>query len=534
MIKYIQAIVLFLTIGFLASPQGISFWWGHLLLAIVVLLNLHLLSKYYIFWICLLVTLFTASEPKLSLEYFLIASGCVALALSPWWQNKTSLERQWILGVFFTLFYILDSKDICFYERGSLVLWFPVFLVLYFTKLNRSSTIAYALSGLCLSLSMKRTAVIAYLAAIARFVKIKYLIFIGIGLFAVSFLFVERMSRFVEMSLAPRIVIWGSAIKGWLVKPIWGHGFGNFAIDFPPYREHSSIFAGRMNQQVGHGHGLIPHFLFEQGLFGLALCLIFLYVVYKYARSAFLPVLLIALFDAPLMAFNQYLLAALVLFPFLKEHRFFSKRLNPQLFKFARPLIYLIALVILSTSVIGHYYYSKQSLDNAIRWDPYNPLYHFSRGTWLLNFDTKASELSFKRATELAPGVSYFYGFLAAAELANGHNREADQSVDIALAMDGDEPHWHLIKAFANYGKDRSIFDNHLTLAIQGNPELAKILKDPQATSNAYIGAAGADTRVTSFYRHGPIIHLPLPYFEGEFPEEVKEIIRSAKLLRKS
>lgn len=504
-----------------------SFWWGHALLALLVLINLHRVSQYYIFWILLLITALTASSARLSIEYFLTAAGCIAFALGPWWQNKTEKSRKNILLIFFSIFYILILKKLCFYERGSLLLWFPIFLSLYFQGKDKSTNLSYLISGILLSFNNKKTIMLAYVSTLTKYLKLPYLIAIATAMIACSFIFVEKISRFIEMSLVSRIYIWKSTLTGWLAKPIWGHGFGTFTIDFPPFRTHSEVFGARMNQQVIHGHGLFTHFLFEQGLIGFALVLILFYLVYKFARPALLPLLVIALLDSPLVIFHQYILAALILSPFIKDN-IVAKKFSAKFTKACTILSYIIALVIFGSSVMGHFYYSTQRIDYALQWDPYHPLYHFTRGTLFLNRNKEESLKSLKRAAELAPGISYFYGFLAAAQLANGQAKESNKSADKALEMDGGEAYWHALKSFANFGNpDRSIFKEHFREAITKNPQIPMILKESRYTANAYLGKRGSDIRVPSFYRRGGKIFLPLPFFPVGLPTEAKEIIEA-------
>lgn len=506
-----------------------TLWWGHLGLIIFALFNLHRASQYYLFWITLLIGFFFASEPRFSLEYLLITSSCIAFASQPWWTNKTEKERKYILIALFIMIFIIHRTDYGLYERGSLLIWAPIFLSLYYTKKNKESFITYFLSGIALSFSTKTTIVLAYLAQIAKFIKVRYLLAIATCMLVFSFIYIEKIHRFIQLSLLSRIFIWQSSIEGWLAKPIFGHGFATFAIDFPPFRSHNDTFGARLHQQVAHGHGFFTHYLFEQGLFGLALCLILFYLVYKHARPAFLTLMITSILDATLMVFNQYILAALILVPFLKPN-FAFKQLKPSWHEYAKPVAYAIAAIIFISSAVGHYYYSQGAFNKAIKWDQFNSLYHFSRGTDLLNRNIQESLISLEKATELSPNISYFHGFLAAARLANRQFEEADKSADQALFMDGPEPYWLIIKAFANYSHDKALFKDLLTQALKRNPEISKILKDPRYQANSYIGQANSDARIHAFFRTGPIIALPLPYLHDDLPADIEETLEAAKL----
>ncbi len=518
-------LIVFFAIYVLGSPQGLAVWWVHLLAAIFALVNLHKVSYYYLFWIYLLIALLCASEPRFSLEYFLLAAGFIAWSLSNWWQNLSQEKRKNFLLIVFILLYIAEKLHCTFYERGSLLLWLPVFLSLYYPYViarrakpdvaislsNTRSDLVYLISGLALLFSNKKTAILAFLASLANYLRSRYVYLAGLIVVGISFFFLERIQHFIHKSLISRLFIWCSTFQGWLAKPLLGHGFGTFAIDFPPYRSHNGVFGAQTHQQVSHGHGLFTHVLFEQGLLGLIIVLVIFYLVYKNARPAFLPLLIISLFDAPLVCFNQYLLAALILVTFLNIK--LPQMLLPGI-KVSKYLAYIIALVIFIPSIVGHYYYDQGSIDKAIQWDSRNSLYHFMRGADLLNLDTQESEKSLEKAIELSPNVSYFYGFLAAAKLANLKFSEAQAAIAKALYMDGDDQYWYVLSAFSHYNDDKDIFKQHYAKALELNPDIDTLLRDPSYTATEFIGAKKADARVVSFYRKGHKVFLPLPYIE--------------------
>lgn len=527
MINTLISCFIFSIIYLFASAQGLAFWWGHLVLAIFCLVNLHRISKFYIFWIYLLIIVLSSSDQRFSLEYFFITTGLLGFSLSPWWQNKETDDRRNLLILFFAILYIIDLKRLALYERGSLLLWFPIFLAIYYNQKNLSSYLSRAIAGLALVFSNKKTVLLGYLATLVKFFKIQYLILTSIMLVGLSFLLVEKISRFLEISIYPRLFIWNSCIQGWLAKPIFGHGFGTFAINFPPFRAHSDVHGALLHQQISHGHNLLTHFLFEQGLIGLISCILIFYLVYKHARDAFLPLMVIALFDAPLFSFNQYFLASLILFPYIK-FELLHKSIQGPLLKFSRALVYIVAIVLFTTSIIGHYYYDKQNYDQAIKWDPYHSLYHFTRGAVTLNTNIKQSLVDLKRAVELNPNVAFYYGFLAGAELGNNQNDAANNAIDRAIELDGEETYWSIIKAFANYS-DHKVFDHYFSKAIKAKPELVEIIQRANISSDAAITGQGGDARVPAFYRRGPDIPLPLPYFESGFPERIVKLIESLK-----
>lgn len=503
-------IAVFFAIYILGSPQGLAIWWVHLLAAIFALVNLHQVSRYYLFWICLLIALVFASEPRFSLEYVLLAAGFVAWSLGTWWQGLLENKRKNFLLISFILLYLVDKLHYSFYEQGSLLLWLPVFLSLYFISLNTGSPrLIYSVSGLALLFSNKKTTILAFLASAAIYLKSKYVYIAGLVALGISFFFLENLQHFLEKSLISRLFIWYSSLQGWLAKPLLGHGFGTFAIDFPPYRSHIGAFGAQAHQQIGHGHGLFPHFLFEQGLLGLIVILVIFYLIYRNAKRAFLPLLIISLFDAPLVYFNQYLLAALILLPFLGHSIFSWMKFT---FKPAQYLAYVIALIIFIPSIIGHYYYDQDSIDSAIQWDSKNALYHFMKGADLINLDTIASEKSLERATQLSPNVSYFYGFLAATKLANHKFPEAQVAIAKALEMDGEDQYWYVLSAFSHYADE--IYKQHYAKALELNPDMDELLRNPNYTATEFIGSKKSDARITAFYRKGHKVFLPLPYIQ--------------------
>ncbi len=505
-------LIVFFAIYILGSPQGLTIWWVHLLAAIFALLNLHKVSHYYLFWIYLLIAFTFASEPRFSTEYFILAAGFTAWSLSNWWQNISEEKRKNFLLIVFILLYAVGKLHCTFYEKGSLILWLPVFLSLYFITKNLKTNVIYSVSGLALLFGNKKTALLAFLASLTNYLKSKYIYIAGLLVIGVSFFFLESIQHFFHKSFISRLFIWYSILQGWLAKPFLGHGFGTFAIDFPPYRSHSGAFGAQTHQQISHGHGLFTHVLFEQGLLGLIIVLAIFYLIYKNAKQAFLPLLIISLFDAPLVCFNQYLLAALILVPFLNIK---LPQMTSKWIKASQYLAYLLALVIFIPSIVGHYYYDRGSIDDAIKWDSKNSLYHFMRGADLLNKDTVESEKSLERAIELSPNVSYFYGFLAAAKLANLKFTEAKEASAKALYMDGDDQYWYVLSAFSHYKDDKDIYKKHYAKALELNPEIDTLLRDPSFTATEFIGAKKADARVVSFYRKGPKVFLPLPYIEA-------------------
>ena len=500
--------------------MGLSYFWGHLCAVVLSLAALGLLSKKYFFWFLLAIAGFTAMEPRFSLERILMAMSFFACGYSPMWLSLSSKTRKNILLFFFVFLFLTNTLSVSFSEKGSLLLWMPVFLSAYHKQLDKtlSERLVYWLTGFALLFSNKKTAFIAFLSdSLSRF-KSKIIYFVAFLLLILSFLLQESVKHFWHKSFEPRIYIWHSTFKAFLDKPLWGHGFGTFSLDFPIFRCHADdIFGARINEQIVHGHNLFLHCAFEQGLIGIALLIILFYLCLRHTPWTILPLSVISLFDAPLVSFNQYLLAGLILIPLFNQPseltRIVFLELPPKIASKAKYLAYILALMIFLPSLIGHYFYVHKNLDKAIDWDGQNSLYYFMRGANTLNIDTVKSENDLKRAVSLSPHVSYFYGFLAAAQLANSKFDEAKKSIAKAIEYDGGDGYWYMLKAFI-YHDDKETFKSYYAKALEINPEIEELIKNPNISASEYIGDRNSDVRIPSFYRSGPKVFLPLPYTE--------------------
>ncbi len=404
-----------------------------------------------------------------------------------------------------------NLEKIGFSERGSLLLWLPAFLVLYYPKLDKSNYLTYAISALVLFFSNKRTTFLAFFTTLRS--KVFYLI--GLLGLALSFVFKQKLKAFWLKSMLPRLFIWKSSFFAFFNKILFGHGLGTFALDFPIYRAHASVLGGRVDEQVVHGHSNFAHFGFELGLLGLFILAVFFYLIYLNAPRALLPVFVISIFDSSLFTVNQFLLASLIFAPFIKDLGVFEKlfrTFSSKLKSLMMLLGFVLVALVMAPSLIGHHFYIKKQYSKAIQWDKDNGLYYFMRGNKFLNKDPKKSEVDFKKATELCPSVSYFYGFLAASQLANGKRTEAELSIDKAIQYDGNDGYWYLIKAFVNY-EDKDKFKELKKKALKRNPEIKVILKHPELSSAQLIGGRKrGDIRVSSFYRRGEKVFYPIAF----------------------
>ncbi len=494
-----------------SSSIGISTIGGHLGLIALSLFSLKHLYKYYLFWFLLLTTLVLSSEARFSVEYFLYASSLFAFAKSKFWlENK---NKKHILLALFILLIVANHLKITLYERGSLLLWLPVYISLYYSSIRKDNFMVYVFSTLALALSNKLTSLIALFTT----VRSKLLYFTGLITLGLVFLFRQNIFHFIEVSILPRLYIWDSSFVGFLNKPLWGHGFGTFALDFSVYRAHAPVLGARIDEQIIHGHSTLFNSIFELGILGLFLILALLYLVAKNSPRALAPLIVILLLDSSLAKFNQFFLAGLIIIPFIKDFGqldYLKARLPSKSHLSSKITAYALSLVVFIPSLLGHYYYDMRNYDKAIKWDPLNSLYHFTRGATGISTDLKAAEKDIENAISLSPSVSYFYGFLASTQLGLNKINEANETINKAIKFDGDDGYWQLIKALANH-KDKELFKKHYQKAVKRNPEIETLINQEGYSSAQYIGSTkSSDVRLSSFYRQGPNLYFPLPIID--------------------
>lgn len=501
-------LLLIFAVIFLGSQGALSLWWGHGLASIFALLQLHRVSSNSIFLI-FLAAIPLATEAFISLERFLLAAGFISWALTSQWLDKTEKEKKWFFIALFTLVLLLDFGEVLFTEKGSIFLWVAVFWAIYYE--NRSH-FAYLFLAPFTLISNKVALMFAYVAScITRFKSFAPWL-ISAAFASVVFLFRLNIQGFLNKSVIPRLHIWHSCFEGFLNKPFTGHGFGNFALDISTFRLTGETWGTKAGQQLSHGHSLLSHMIFEQGLLGLALLVLIFYLIYKHCKAAFIPALIISLCDASAITPSQLLLASLLLLPFLKEHKLsWIKDLGIK--KTISAIVLASALFIFSSSTIAHYHYSKKDFDKAIQFAPYNSLYYLSRGYENLNQDTDLSEQDFQKAVELSPNIGYFYGFLASAQLANDKKELAKEAIAKAIKYSGENAYWLALSAFIHIDdKDKSA--ELYKKAISLDPDIEEILLDKGYTSNIFLGGKRRDSRVVSFHRYGPKLFLPLPIID--------------------
>lgn len=533
----------------LGGCKAISYFWLHSLAVIFSLIFLSKISKYWAFWFLFTISLLFAQEPRFSIEYYLIAMGFMSWSLSNWWLSIDDNKRKNFFNICFTIIVITHYLELEAGEYGSLIMWLPIYLALYLPDplKNRMTTIGYSLSGLALGLSAKLASFVALIVVIwgriSTFDIINIKIPVGLGksikcrmsrydpwlvaALVAAIYWLNDWQSFKHKSIIARLNIWNSAWQAGLQRifedqNIFGYGFGNFVIDFSTLRIIKDSFGSRSDQFVSHGHSVLVHYFFELGLAGILLFIAFAVLIFIKARRAFLPLMFICLVDSVFNSFSQILLGSLLFAPLLIQdidHPILSK-LTKQVFakipesKFSKLIpitALLISLAVQIPSLIGHYYFERQDYDSAIKWDKSNSLYYMMRGFKYLNQDTKLSEQDFTKAIELTPNVGFFYGYLAAAQLANNKLSEAKANIQTAIKYSGENAYWHLIAAFINHD-NKKLYTKHMQTAFKQMPELQEVLSNPDIEPTLYIGGKSNDLKVIGFYRKGENLILPLPY----------------------
>jgi len=359
-------ILIFLAVEFLGTAQGLSLWWAHAIASALAIWGLTSTSKFYLFWFLLILALLTATEPRFSLEFLILKAGFIGLALKQFWTQKTSQEKFIGLSVIFLLMSVLEFFGICYAERGSNLIWLPVFLALAGENiLDKKPRLIYGISFLILLSQKKITSILGFLVLILERFKNKiFTLTILVSFLILNFCFKESFWHFLKKSILARLYIWGSCLKGFMADPIWGHGFGTFALDIPAYRILKNIWGARGNQQLSHAHNLFLNSAFEMGLVGCILITIFFIFIYKQYRPAFFPLLTILVLDCPLTNPHHYLLLALILtmaYDFNKNNLskkiFIFKQVSTKYSLLASVTGLAIGFYIFTFSVIGHYYY---------------------------------------------------------------------------------------------------------------------------------------------------------------------------------
>jgi len=532
------SLIIFFLVLIIGSPIGMSMWQTHALSCLFALANLKNLSRFYIFWVLLIITYFFATNPRLSLEYLLLAAGLMSFGMSKLWLNLESQKRFYILLSVFLLISISDLLKYSFSELGSLLMWLAVFLIISVKldprlslKLQRKflglslGTFIYLAFLIMLFFSNKKINLLAQLLSFKEYLNSRFVYLLGFITITFSFLFKEKIYHFLQTSIKPRLAIWQSVLNAFVEKPLFGHGFGSFVLDFPPYRHLAQGLGSHGGEQINHAHNLFLHYSFELGILGLILVASLFYLVATRVPEAISCLALVSIADSNLQSFNQFLLMGLIVLPLayipnpstsfllLKNcsNFLFKKIENPLLMRLAFISLFCICSYSFFFSLVGHYHYDRDDLDKAIKYDSMHPLYYLVRGLDKLSEDVKLSEKDLLNAVKYAPRVPYMHGCLAAVQLANNHHAEAKQSIDFAIKHSADDGYWFILAALAHQPSNPALSKEFYQRAVKTDPYLETFLKDPELASYKVIGGKSSDSRVKAFYRTGKKIYLPLP-----------------------
>jgi O-antigen ligase len=307
---------------FLASPVLFSYWWAQTLVYIFCLFNIHRLAKFWLFWLLLINIALFSTEPKFSLEYYLIASALFAVSLSPQWAHiKTEKKEVYFIALFAVIF-VLDFFKIKLFEEGGLLLLYPFMLsyLIPLTKLNiqnpkanKAKLLVYLFSSAAMILSNKKASLLAFITSLYKSFNKKLFISIALILVAGSFLIQNKPIEHFQKSIETKLLIWQSSAKGFLEKPLFGHGFGTFALNFPLNKIDPDKHSSKTSRIINHGHSQVFHSLFENGLLGIFLLVFLARLIYKQNKIAFYSFLVLVLISVPLKSFSQFLVFGLIL-----------------------------------------------------------------------------------------------------------------------------------------------------------------------------------------------------------------------------
>lgn len=495
-----------------------SLYWVHFILSVFVVTNISKVSKYYLFWILLILFAGFSSHLRLSLEYFLISSALIGFSLADNWQNEKN--KNYILLLMFVVFLGLDLLGLNWVEKGSIVMLLPVFIASFYPlkklqeEKSKSKIAIYLTSFLAVLFSNKRTTLFAYLATLKNLFSKKILALISVLVIASSFFVKDNLANFYRKSIAPRFYIWQASMDGFKDKPVLGHGYGNFTLDFPPYRKQNpGVLGAQDTDYVVHAHNQFLHTLFELGIVGMAVFGFLLFLIFKYLNNAFLPFVIMSFFNVSLQEFTQVFFLALIFNSFNIKSFAFKKIESELVHKILKYILILVTTALMLMSSLGHYFFDSKQLAKAIKVDPLHPLYHFSRGAKKINTDIEKSKIDLKRAVELAPGLGYFHGFYAAALLGTADFEKAKYHIRKSLKQMGEDPYLLILSSFIEY-EDEETSGKHYQKALELNPDLETYLSDPTYSADEFIGVRSSNPRIMSFYRRGSKVYLPLPFIE--------------------
>lgn len=158
------------------------------------------------------------------------------------------------------------------------------------------------------------------LLAVALYFAFKWRWWAGIALLALCFGFVvygltnvvPAPLESIAWSLGTRVELWANTFRLWLEAPLFGHGFGSFAYEYPRFMEWFPVkHVDGITTYAGAAHNEYLQLLSELGIVGAILC-VPLFLNIKHKAPLFVAGVL-AFVDLPLQNAPTAVLVALVL-----------------------------------------------------------------------------------------------------------------------------------------------------------------------------------------------------------------------------
>lgn len=521
--------LIFISIGilFFSSTYFMSYWWAHAITCIIACVNLRLISKYTITWILIANTVFFSSQTRFSLEFLLITMGLSAWAFQDQYQNTNKKQKFFLVLslILISVVFTIIGKNLN--ERFAFLSWLPVLISFYFPIKERlfekNNLTSSLLSTILVLFSSKKSVILGffaqYLSVIRSAKSFILLVLVATSFFFSSFIFQDNIKDFYDKSISPRLIIWQSAAKGFLNKPIGGNGFGIFPMEINTYRNTVHKIGGKLNEHLNHAHNNFLHIAFEQGLIGLSLFALLLWFLYTNHPGSFWTFLVISMLDASLVYSAQYFIAALIFIPAilnnkpLIDKKFFLLPTRYQNFTYR--ILLLICLISFSFSVIGHYFYEQKQYGLAIKFDSDHSLYQFFEGIkeFKKNKITEAIPF-FEKSISLSKNYGFQQGFLATCYYMTGEQENAMKWIAEAMKLDGDEAQWKYIAYHIYTNSDPKYAMQLKEEAIASNSLLLYYDKGIMPPKLSTIGGSENSTAwINSFQRRSEIVYLPTPQY---------------------
>jgi O-antigen ligase len=525
--EFIFLIFVFIVILFFSSTYFMSYWWAHAVTCILACANLRLISKYTLTWILIANTVIFSNQTRFSLEFLLIALGLSAWAFRDQYLNTSKNQKllTFLSLILISVAFTLIDKSLN--ERYAFLSWLPVLITLYFPikdKLfEKNNLISSILSTILVLFSSKKSVILGFFAQYLSVIRsAKSFLLLGIIttiFFFSSFIFQDNIKDFYNKSISPRLIIWQSAAKGFLNKPIGGNGFGIFPMEINANRKSVHKIGGKLNEHLNHAHNNFLHIAFEQGVIGLSLFALLLWFLYKNHTGCFWTFLVISMLDASLVYSTQYFLAALIFIPAilngkpLIDKKFFL--LPPRYQNFSYRILLLICLISFGFSVIGHYYYEHKQYGLAIKFDSDHSLYQFFAGIkeFKKNKITEAIPF-FEKSISLSKNYGFQQGFLATCYYMAGEQAKAIKWISESIRLDGDEAQWKYIAYHIYKDSDPKYAMQLKEEAIARNPLLVYYDKGIMPPKLSTIGGLeNSSSWINSFQRRAETVYLPTPQY---------------------